>query len=132
MTPTRIRLLDSDVMIDLQHLHPAASAWYASVLPGTLALPGHALLELYQDAQNTQQTTVVDRLTAPFPIVWPTDTECLQAVANFRRLHLSHGLGLVDALIAATALSLKAPLCTFNVKHFRHIPGLITEQPYQR
>lgn len=56
----------------------------------------------------------------------------MQAVANFRRLHLSHGLGLVDSLIAATALSLNVPLCTFNVKHFRHIPGLITEQPYQR
>ncbi len=34
------------------------------------------------------------------------------------------------ALVAATALSLSGPLCT--VKHFRHIPGLITEQPYHR
>ncbi len=132
MLSTRIRLLDSDVMIDLQHRLPAAVAWYQSVPQGTLALPGHALMELYQDAQNTQQTIVIDRLTAPFPVVWPTDTECLQAVANFRRLHLSHGIGLVDALIAATALSLNASLCTFNVKHFRHIPGLVIEQPYQR
>lgn len=119
-------------MIDLQHQRPATIAWYASMPPGTLALPGHALMELYQDAQNTQQTLVIDRLTIPFPIVWPTDVECLQAVRNYRLLHLSHGIGLIDTLIAATALSLHAPLCTFNVKHFRHIPGLVTEQPYTR
>jgi len=88
MTPARIRLLDSDVMIDLQHKFPAAVAWHNSVPPGTLALPGHTLMELYQDAQNTQQTIVIDRLTAPFPLVWPTDAESVKAVANFRRLHL--------------------------------------------
>jgi len=132
MISQRIRLLDSDVMIDIQRQHPAAVAWYVSVPSGTLALPRHTLMELYQDAQNTQQTLVIDRLTAPLPIVWPSDIECLQAVKSFRLLHLSHNLGLVDALIAAAALSLGAPLCTFNVKHFRAVPGLVTEQPYLR
>jgi predicted nucleic acid-binding protein len=119
-------------MIDVQRQHPAAVAWYASTPPGSLALPGHVLMELYQSAQNQQHTLAVDRLTTSLPLIWPADVECLQAVRNFRLLHLSHGLGLVDALIAATALSLSAPLCTFNLKHFRHIPGLVTEQPYQR
>lgn len=132
MRPQTVRLLDADVMIDVQRRHPAAVAWYASVPSGSLALPGHVLMELYQSAQNQQHIIATDRLTLSLPLVWPTDAESLQAVANFRRLHLSHGLGLIDALIAATALSLGAPLCTFNVKHFRHIPGLITEQPYQR
>jgi predicted nucleic acid-binding protein len=132
MTTTGVRLLDTDVMIDLQRGFPAAVAWYASVPDGMLALPGHVLMELYQDAQNSRQTIIVDRLTTPFPLVWPTDTEALQAVRNFRRLHLSHGIGLLDTLIAATALSLSVPLCTFNLKHYRQIPGLITEQPYLR
>ncbi len=132
MTTTGVRLLDTDVMIDLQRGFPAAVAWYASVPDGMLALPGHVLMELYQDAQNSRQTIIVDRLTTPFPLVWPTDTEALQAVRNFRRLHLSHGIGLLDTLIAAAALSLSVPLCTFNLKHYRQIPGLITEQPYLR
>lgn len=119
-------------MIDVQRRHPAAVTWYASAPSGSLALPGHVLMELYQSAQNQQQTFAVDRLTRSLPLVWPTDAESLQAVANFRRLHLSHGLGLIDALIAAAALSLGVPLCTFNVKHFRHVPGLVTEQPHQR
>ena len=129
---TGVRLLDTDVMIDLQRGFPAAVAWYTSMPDGMLALPGHVLMELYQDAQNSRQTIIIDRLTTPFPLVWPTDTEALQAVRNFRLLHLSYGIGLIDTLIAATALSLGVPLCTFNLKHFRQIPGLITEQPYTR
>ncbi len=119
-------------MIDIQRQHPAALAWYVSVPTGTVALPGHALMELYQSAQNRRQVMVIDRLTAPLPVVWPNDTECMKAVVNFRGLHLSDSLGLIDALIAATAFSLGARLCTFNVKRFRSVPGLITEQPHRR
>lgn len=132
MKSAQIRLLDSDVMIDVQRGHPAAVAWYAAAPAGSLALPGYVLMELYQAAQNQQQTRGIDRLTYSLPLVWATDTEALQAVKNFRLLHLSHGIGLVDTLIAATALSLSVPLCTFNLKHYRQIPGLITEQPYLR
>ena len=49
-----------------------------------------------------------------------------------QRIRLLDADVLIDSLIAATALRLNAPLCTFNVKHFRHIPRLIIEQPYQR
>ena len=132
MTSQSIRLLDADVMIDVQRQHPAAVAWYTSVPLGSLGLPGYVLMELYQSAQNQRQTFAVDRLTSSLPLIWPTDTESLQAIRNFRSLHLSHGLGLIDALIAATALSLSASLCTFNLKHYRHVPGLVTQQPYPR
>ena len=132
MRPQTIRLIDADVMIDVQRQLPTAFAWYASEPPGSLGLPGYVLMELYQNARNQRETIAVDRLTTSLPLIWPTNTESLQAVRNFRSLHLSHGLGLIDALIAATALSLNAPLCTFNLKHFRPIPGLITEQPYSR
>jgi predicted nucleic acid-binding protein len=44
----------------------------------------------------------------------------------------SHHLGLLDALIAATAIGLGASLCTFNAKHFQMISGLTIEQPNVR
>ena len=44
----------------------------------------------------------------------------------------SDNLGLVDSLIAATAVGLGAILCTFNVKHFRVVAGLQMQQPYKR
>ena len=51
---------------------------------------------------------------------------------DYRVLHLSHNLGLIDSLIAATTLGLGATLCTFNVKHYRGVAGLLLEQPYKR
>lgn len=132
MTTQRIKLLDADVMIDVQRGFPPAVIWYDSVAPGTLALPGYTLMELYQAARSMQETRAVDKITYSLPVIWPTDEEALRAVANFRLLHLSQGVGPIDTLIAATALSLNAPLCTFNRKHFRHIPGLVIEQPYSR
>jgi predicted nucleic acid-binding protein len=89
-------------------------------------------MELIQDAQNKQQVRKVLQLVAPLPIVWPTETGCARALSDFTAYHLSHKIGLIDALIAACAVGYNATLCTFNVKHYRVIPGLRLEQPYSR
>jgi hypothetical protein len=68
----------------------------------------------------------------PFPIVWPSEVDLQRALWDYARFHLSHGLSVMDALIAATATGQGMPLATFNVRHFVVIPGLITEQPYVR
>ncbi len=132
MPPAPLRLLDADIIIDVQRLHPAALAWYSSVRPSTLAVPGYVVMELYQDAQNRAQLQITDALIGHLPIVWPGDAEATRAALLFRSLHLSHGIGLVDMLNAATALTHSVPLCTFNVKHYRLVPALATEQPYAR
>jgi predicted nucleic acid-binding protein len=89
-------------------------------------------MELIQDAQNARQVRKALRLVAPLPVVWPTPVDCEKALADFTAFHLSHGLGLLDALIGACAVGLSAELCTFNVKHYRVVPGLVTTQPYTR
>ena len=96
--PTPLHLLDADVLIDLQHGHPAALAWFAAQAPALPSVPGLVVMELYQSAQNRRQEREVDVLLAPLPVVWPTKADCLFAYTEFRRLHLSHGLGLIDAL----------------------------------
>ena len=45
---------------------------------------------------------------------------------------MSHSLGLLDSLIAATAIGLGATLWTFNAKHYKVVPGLVLEQPYKK
>lgn len=124
-------LLDTDVLIDIQRGKPAAVTWF-SHLPDLPTVPGFVAMELIQDAQNTAQVRQVLRLTAPLPMVWPTELDCNRALADFTTYHLSHSLGLIDSLIASCAVGLSATLCTFNVKHYRIIPGLQMVQPYTR
>ena len=124
-------LLDTDVLIDIQRGYAQAVGWFASLaeLP---AVPGFVVMELVQDAQNDQQVRKALRLVAPLPVIWPTATDCARALSDFVAYHLSHHLGLLDALIAACAIGHSAILCTFNVKHYRVVPGLLTAQPYPR
>ena len=124
-------LVDTDVMIDIQRSFGPALAWFASLseLPN---IPGFVVMELIQDAQNKQQVRKVLQLVAPLAIIWPTETDCARALSDFTAYHLSHKVGLIDALIAACAVGRNATLCTFNVKHYQVISGLSMEQPYSR
>ena len=124
-------MLDTDVLIDVQRANTAAVAWFSNLaeLP---TIPGFVAMELIQDAQNFGQVRQVQQLFAPLTIMWPSSSGCELALGLFSRLHLSHGLGLLDALIAATALENSATLCTFNTKHYRDVTNLLLLQPYQR
>jgi predicted nucleic acid-binding protein len=51
---------------------------------------------------------------------------------QFAQLHLSHGLGLLDSLIAATAVGHGSALNTFNDRHYRMFAGLTIVRPYRR
>ena len=115
--------------LDIQRGHQPALVWFATLtdLPG---VPGYVVMELVQGAQNTQQVTNVIKLVRPLPVVWPSESDCDRALADFTAYHLSHRLGLIDALIAACVIGLSAQLCTFNVRHYRMIQGLETIQPY--
>lgn len=124
-------LLDTYILIDIQRGHAPALTWFASLadLPG---IPDLVVMELVQDAQNAQQVRQALKLVAPLPVVWPTEADCNRALSDFTTYHLSQNLGLLDALIASCAVGLSATLCTFNVKHYRVVPGLVTAQPYIR
>ena len=124
-------LLDSDILIDVQRGYGPALEWFAA-LPETPAIPGFVVMELIQDANNAQQIRKVLKLVAPLSVVWPTEAQCSRALSDFAAYHLSHGLGLLDSLIAASAVGASATLCTFNVKHYQAVPGLRLEQPYRR
>jgi predicted nucleic acid-binding protein len=127
-----MHVLDTDVLIDIQRGHAPAIVWFAS-LSAIPSIPGFVVMELTQDSQNKQQVRKALQLVAPLPVIWPTEADCARALSDFTVYHLSHKVGLIDALIASCAVGRSATLCTFNVKqHYRVIPNLHMEQPYSR
>ena len=126
-----MRMLDTDVLIDIQRGHSAATAWFKS-LSDIPRVPGFVVMELVQSARNLKQVRDVLKLTSPLPVAWPGEQDCNHAMHLFSAHNLTDGIGLLDSLIAWTAISANATLVTFNVKHYRVIPGLTTEQPYVR
>ncbi|MFM9970368.1 MAG: type II toxin-antitoxin system VapC family toxin [Burkholderiales bacterium] len=65
--------------------------------------------------RNTEQLQITPAITR-------------RAIALMENFSLSHGLGMGDALIGATALEHGVPLLTGNVKHFSPIVGLVIER----
>lgn len=124
-------LLDTDILIDVQRGYSPAVHWFSS-LPEAPSVPALVIMELIQDAQDARQVRQALKLVAPLPVVWLSEADSVRALSDFTAYHLSHGLGLLDSLIAACALSRTAVLCTFNKKHYKMIPGLKTEQPYEK
>ncbi|HVC99270.1 MAG TPA: PIN domain-containing protein [Pirellulales bacterium] len=126
-----MELVDTDVLIDIQRAHPSAVAWFAGLteLP---AVPGFVVMELVQDARNAREVRKALQLVAPLAVVWPMEADCVRALSDFSAYHLAHGLGLLDALIAACAVGRSATLNTFNAKHYSIVPNLVVAQPYTR
>jgi predicted nucleic acid-binding protein len=123
-------LLDTDVMVSISRGHPPAVGWLASIRSTPLGLPGLVAMELLQGCQNLADQQRLERQLQSFPRYWPSLLDCQLAYSDFAAFRLSHGLGLLDALIGHTALGRGEALATFNVKHYAVIAGLTTVQPY--
>ena len=121
-------LVDSDVLI--WHLRGLPSATQRLDRLPRLIISAVTWLELLQGMRSRTelqavQKSLVLRNTEQLPL---TPAITIRAVALMENLTLSHGLGMGDALIAATALEHGLPLLTANVKHFAPIAGLNIER----
>lgn len=125
-------LVDSDVMVDVLRRHPPALDWLGDLGSEIVSVPGLVAMELINGCRNRDEQRRVEAALAPFDLYWPDAQDCAHAFDNFAQYHLSHNVGLLDSLIAATAIGLGVSLATFNQKHYDAIVGLQTIQPYVR
>ncbi|MEI6427606.1 MAG: PIN domain-containing protein [Pseudanabaena sp. ELA607] len=102
--------LDSDIIIDFLRRYSPAISWLESLEDKKLALYGYVAMELMQGCNNKIELQQIRKLIANFEVVWATAETCNQALEVFAECNLSHGLGLIDALIGQTSISLGVPL----------------------
>lgn len=123
-------LLDTDVMVDILRGFEPAKDWLKSAQE--IAVPGLVAMELIQGCQNAKEQRQLEKALSAYQLFWPNEDDCTRALTSFSAHYLSDNIGLLDALIAETAIGVDAELASFNVKHYRVLRGLKTIQPYSK
>ena len=124
--------VDTDVMVDVLRQYPPAMEWLKSLGDEQILLSGFVYAELIQGCANKDGQKKLTDILSKYSTVWPEFETCQRALSSFADFHLSHGLGLIDALIGQIAVDMQVPFYTFNVKHYKCIPGLTIKQPYEK
>ncbi len=121
-------LVDSDVLI--WHFRGLPRATQRLDRLPRLTISAATYFELLQGMRNRAELMVVQKSLARRNMERLPLTEAIteRAAALMETWTLSHGLGMGDALIAATALEHGLSLLTANVKHFSQIEDLKLER----
>lgn len=119
-------------MVDILRDYVPALRWLRTVADEEFGLPGIVALQLMEGCKDKAAMGRLQKRISPYRVYWPTAQDCDRALVAFSRTRLSYRIDLTDALIGECAVGLGVPLCTFNVRHFRAVAGLVTEQPYER
>jgi tRNA(fMet)-specific endonuclease VapC len=125
-------VLDTDVLIEILRGDSRAGEWLASVESLVIGIPVIVWMEILVGARDKQEQRVFTELLAQYSILHLESGNSERARQWFEQFHLSHGVGILDCLIAAIAFGLRKPFYTFNLKHFQVIPGLDVQVPYER
>ena len=95
-----------------------------------ITLPSIVVAELFAVVREGAEEEVLERFVSLFPI-YPVTAEIARTGGLYhRRFGPSHGIGLADAIIAATAAVEAAELKTLNSRHYPMFEGL--EPAYRR
>lgn len=116
-------VMDTDVLVDFLRGHPKAVAFVKSNST-RIVLPSIVVAELYAGVKGDEELRVLENLVSVFEVI-PLSQEIAKAGGLFRRDYRpSHGVGLADAIVAATAKFANAKLKTLNSRHYPMFKGL--------
>jgi predicted nucleic acid-binding protein len=126
---TRPILLDTDVLVDFLRGRDKAVA-FVKGHSDRIILSSIVVGELYAGAKGDDEIAILDEFVSLFRVI-PVTGELGRKGGIYKRdYHKSHGVGLADAILAATADSESAELKTLNVKHYPMLRGL--KPPYTK
>ena len=122
-------LIDTDVLIDFLRAVPPAVRWLEGTT-GRVFISTITVSELFAGVREGQERETLEAFIRTFEII-PVDEAVARRGGLIRRdFFRSHGVGLPDALLAATALIHDLEFVTLNQKHFPMLENL--RAPYQK
>lgn len=119
-------LLDSDVLIDLLREHPQTIAWFERrcAHEEQIAISVITKLEILSGSRGARERRTITDWLKRFECLHCTDEVSRKAETLCAQYHPRQGLGILDALIAGTAICTHTVFYSGNLRHFRNIPGL--------
>jgi hypothetical protein len=110
-------LVDTCIIIDFLRKKDQA-AQFLRGLENPPFLSALTVAELYTGVREGKERELLDNLVQRFPVI-PIDDEVAIKGGLYRRIYgKSHGVGIIDALLAGTSDCHNLAVATTNVKHF--------------
>jgi predicted nucleic acid-binding protein len=122
-------LIDTSILIDHFRKRPEAMNFIAN-LSGRPIVSVITVAELFAGVRQGQERREIESFLSRSVLIDVDEQIGIRAGLILRQYRKSHGVGLADALIAASAEADSARVATLNVKHFPMFSDLFV--PYQK
>lgn len=120
---TRPILLDTDVLVDFFRGHPKAVDFLNKHFD-RIIISAIVVAELFAGAKGDADLTALEEFVSIFRVV-PVNVAIAKAGGLYKNAFgKSHGVGLADAILAATAEAENAEFKTLNTKHYPMLKSL--------
>lgn len=123
-------LVETNVIVDLLRSYSPAIGWYQAQASISLAITPIVWMEVIEGVPTKPRRLRTAKLLKQFEMVHLTQTDLDWAMEAQMRYELSHGVGMMDCLIASVSHRLQLPLYTHNLKHFAALLGSLVQKPY--
>lgn len=118
-------IIDTDILIDVgREISEAVACLDGIEARDILAISVITQMEMLVGCRNKAELRKIDQFLQRFRVVTLGEEVCGAAIDLLRRFRLSHGLQIPDALIAATAITLRKPFISKNQRDYRFIEEL--------
>ena len=125
-----IAIIETSVVVDLLRRHLPALDWLESQNQSTLGITPIIWMEVIAGGPTRIRRLQAARSLQKFEMIYLTEADFDWAMQAQIRYELSHGVGMMDCLIASVSHRLQLPLYTHNLKHFAPLLGDLAQKPY--
>ena len=124
-------VVDSSIIIDYLRGRSEATRFLDTLRSaGDLGTHVVVVAEVLGGARDGREQNAIERLFLEFRVLTVDGLDSTRSLELFRRYRLSHGVGWLDCLIAATCLRRGLPIATLNDRHFSVFHDLRAFRPY--
>ena len=121
-------ICDTDVLIEFFDENKTRHAETAKAIEkigiGNILISAITKMELIKGVRDKEHSGWVSKRLKGLDTILLSPEITMSTIELLNTYHLSHGLTIPDALIAATAIETKLTLFSYNVRDFKFIKGL--------